>query len=269
MMEHLDDDTLALIAMAELEPAEHEREHLASCPTCSGSLAELRQTADLGRAARTVELLEPADVVWGNIHASLDLSPQVAAVPRMADFVTDADAQSGASERDADTSADTAAPAPVTSITDARSGRRNVGWWPIAAAAAVVGLVGGVAAGVWWQSTQEDSAAVVAEAELDPFPGWDATGAARVEERADGSRVVVVDLDTTADDTEFREVWLIKSDASGLVSIGLLDGTSGSFVVPQGLDLAEYPLVDVSAEPDNGDPAHSGDSIVRGELRSS
>jgi hypothetical protein len=259
MMEHLDDDTLALIAMAELEPAEHEREHLATCQACSESLAELRQTADLGRAARTVELLEPADAVWGNIHANLDLSPQLAAVPRMADFVAD----------DADADADADAPAPVTSIADVRSSRRRFGWWPIAAAAAVVGLVGGVAAGIWWQSARPDSAAVVAEAELDPFPGWDATGVARVEERADGSRVVVVDLDTSAEDAEFREVWLIKSDASGLVSIGLLDGTSGSFVIPADLDLAEYPLVDVSAEPDNGDPAHSGDSIVRGELRSS
>ncbi|WP_166877373.1 anti-sigma factor [Salinibacterium sp. ZJ450] len=250
-MEHLDDDTLALIAMAELEPADHEREHLAACPTCSETLAELRQTAVLGRAARTVELIEPADAVWANIHADLGLSPQVAAVPRAADFASK-----------------TSTLAPVTPITD-RPGRRAFAWWPIAAAAAVVGLIGGVGVGIWWQSGQQDTAAVVAEAQLDPFPGWDASGIARVEERPDGSRVVVVDLETPTDTTGLREVWLIKPDASGLVSIGFLDGASGSFVIPAGIDLTQYPLVDVSAEPDNGDPAHSGDSIVRGELRAS
>ena len=59
----------------------------------------------------------------------------------------------------------------------------------------------------------------------------------------------------------------IKADASGLISIGLLDGESGRFLIPDGVDLSQYPLVDVSAEPDDGDPQHSGDSILRGELR--
>ena len=64
-----------------------------------------------------------------------------------------------------------------------------------------------------------------------------------------------------------REVWLIKADASGLISIGFLDGDTGTFTIPDGVNLSEYPLVDVSAEPADGNPAHSGNSIVRGELR--
>ena len=87
-----------------------------------------------------------------------------------------------------------------------------------------------------------------------------------MEKAADGHREVVVDLTGATGSAPLREVWLIKADASGLVSIGLLDGATGRFSIPDGLDLAQYPLVDVSAEPDNGDPAHSGDSIVRGEL---
>ena len=51
------------------------------------------------------------------------------------------------------------------------------------------------------------------------------------------------------------------------MSLGLLEGASGRFVVPDGIDLDEFTLVDVSAEPVDGDPAHSGDSIVRGELQ--
>ena len=79
-------------------------------------------------------------------------------------------------------------------------------------------------------------------------------------------RSLVVDLDAEVPATDVREVWLIRSDASGLVSLGLLEGASGRFVVPDGIDLDEFTLVDVSAEPVDGDPAHSGDSIVRGEL---
>jgi hypothetical protein len=57
---------------------------------------------------------------------------------------------------------------------------------------------------------------------------------------------------------------LPEVDASGLLSLGLLEGTSGRFAVPAGIDLDQFTLVDVSAEPVDGDPSHSGDSIVRG-----
>ena len=69
-------------------------------------------------------------------------------------------------------------------------------------------------------------------------------------------------------DDRLREVWLISAEGTGLVSIGFLDGAEGRFDLPSGVDLAAYSLVDVSAEPDDGDATHSGDSIVRGELRS-
>ena len=61
-------------------------------------------------------------------------------------------------------------------------------------------------------------------------------------------------------------MWLLKPDVSGLVSLGMLDGTTGEFAVPAGLDLAEFPVVDVSDEPLDGEPAHSGVSVVRGAL---
>ena len=88
----------------------------------------------------------------------------------------------------------------------------------------------------------------------------------------DGTRQVVVDVDTDGEagppDAQLREVWLISTDGTALVSIGFLDGAEGRFDLPSGVDLATYSLVDVSAEPDDGVATHSGDSIVRGELRS-
>jgi len=133
----------------------------------------------------------------------------------------------------------------------------------------VAGLFGGLGGGIWWESLQQQQVAapVIAEARLDPFPGWNATGIATVEKAADGHREVVVDLTGVTSTAGLREVWLIKADASGLISIGLLDGDTGHFSIPDGVDLAQFPLVDVSVEPDDGNPAHSGDSIVRGELR--
>ena len=41
----------------------------------------------------------------------------------------------------------------------------------------------------------------------------------------------------------------------------------GEFFLPQGLLAAGYRIIDVSQEPADGDPSHSGVSVVRGALR--
>lgn len=61
------------------------------------------------------------------------------------------------------------------------------------------------------------------------------------------------------------ELWLIKPDLSDMFSLGLVD-SDGSYAIPAGVDLDEYSIVDVSVEPDDGDPLHSGRSILRGQL---
>jgi len=107
----------------------------------------------------------------------------------------------------------------------------------------------------------------VATTDLEALPGWTgARGVARLEEAPDGRRQVVVTLDAPAPAGTFREVWLLTPDVSGLVSLGVLEGSEGRFDVPAGLNLATYPVVDVSEEPMDGNPAHSGDSVVRGTL---
>jgi len=64
----------------------------------------------------------------------------------------------------------------------------------------------------------------------------------------------------------FREVWLIDRNVERLVSLGTMTGDRAEFTIPEGLDLDEYVIVDVSREHFDGDPTHSGDSIVRGQL---
>ena len=278
-MTHLDRDTLALVALAELDLSPAEREHLAACPGCTGELDALRRTVLIGRSAGSVDLVEPADAVWGRIHSALGLSDDVAAVPRLAAPHLDAGAgESGRTSHDAQGAGSQIDPGARTAARPAyvpyrRQRRHRRAWLPVAAAACAVGIVGGITAGVWWQSTRAPAPeTVIAQAQLDALPGWTASGSALVEEATDGRREVVVDLADDADDAGdaggggLREVWLLTADATGLVSVGLLDGATGRFSIPAGVDLAEFSVVDVSAEPADGNPAHSGDSIVRGTL---
>ena len=105
----------------------------------------------------------------------------------------------------------------------------------------------------------------MASAELAPLPAYSDTGSAVIDRLPDGRRELVVT--STGDDAQgYREVWLLAPDATSMVSLGTMEGTEAHFELPADLDLSRYPVVDVSDEPYDGDPAHSGDSILRGEL---
>jgi hypothetical protein len=60
-------------------------------------------------------------------------------------------------------------------------------------------------------------------------------------------------------------VWLIDRDVKKMVPVGILRGTNGQFVLPDGLDVGAYPVVDISVETP-GDPRHSGRSVLRGTI---
>ena len=140
---------------------------------------------------------------------------------------------------------------------------------PMVAAAASVALVAGIGAGIVWDrvTTQEPSDPIIAQAPLDALPDWpDASGQATIETAPDGTRQAVISVDAPPSADGYREVWLIAEDLSSLTSLGVLEGSQGRFDIPDDLDLAAFPLVDVSQEPLDGDPTHSGDSIVRGSL---
>lgn len=145
-------------------------------------------------------------------------------------------------------------------LVSARRPRRLV--LPLAAAAVLVVAAGVIAALLALQPQR------VAAADLSAFPGWPgASGTAVLQRLPDGRSVVEVRTTARAPGRD-REVWLMTAGARRLVSLGLLRGTTGTFAVPTGVDLTRFDVVDVSAEPRDGNPAHSGDSIVRGELRS-
>lgn len=154
-MTHLDPDLLALAAMNELDLPPGAREHLVECADCSNELTELRRTVAAARSAATVELLQPADAVWGRIHDDLGLSDAVAAPPRVEDATGDAGAAADTADTDEprapddpdepDGAADTAAS--VTPRTPRTT--RSQGTMAFAAYAGLICLVGGIAGEAW------------------------------------------------------------------------------------------------------------------------
>lgn len=252
-MPHLEPETLALAALG--EPLDDDaRRHLDTCAQCAAEYRSLARTVTVGRAAGPEDLVAPPERVWAAVAAELDLPAQVR--PGGPTVVTAAPVEvpSAAPEPD-----------PRDELAARRAARRPRAGW-LTAAAAVAGLVvGGL--GVSWWTGRTPAASVLETASLAALPDWpDASGTAVVEESSDGERTLVVSIAGAGTGEGYHEVWLIDTDVTKLVSLGVLHGDHGSFVLPDGLDLAEYPVVDVSEEPFDGNPAHSGDSIVRGIL---
>ena len=100
---------------------------------------------------------------------------------------------------------------------------------------------------------------------LDPLDDQGSTGRAEVRQD-DTGRVLTVDLDAPELDDAYYEVWLLQSDAQRMVQVGVVRQGATELPLPDGVDLGAYPLVDVSVEPLDGVPTHSGVSVARGEL---
>ena len=272
---HIDADDMQLLILGDHDASAAERAHLAACAACAGDYHALWQVVRLGRSTGSDRLLTPPAGVWAGIHTDLGLGVRVRTAPfsvpprlRPIPVARAATHRPDSSVVSLD-NLESAPPGPVTASTENPKvasvrplRRRRV---LVAAAAGVIGLVGGIAVGVASTTGGSLREQIVAEAALDALPGWTASGSARVEIAVDGHRSVVIDLQAAAA-TSLREVWLLNADASSLISIGFLDGSTGRFSIPASVDLARYPLVDVSAESADGDPAHSGHSIVRGRL---
>ena len=146
-------------------------------------------------------------------------------------------------------------------IVPLRSRRRVAPWIALAAAVGVV--LGGVVGASLMRSAPPE---IVASVALEPLADYSTTGTATVEV-VDGTEMLAVDVSGLPTTDGYFEVWLLAPDASSMIALGTLPaGESTVLPLPAGVSLADYPVVDISAEPYDGDPAHSTDSIVRGTL---
>ena len=195
-MQHCTPEQLALAALGEPLPAD-DAAHLEACAECRAEVASLRRGVELlavPEFAAPGAPVPPPPAVWASIAAATG----VAAAPRP--------------ERVAAEPAPVPEPtAPPTNVVPLRPRRPRP--WLLVAAAAVVGAAVGAGAVAVLQGNDDDGAAVAAAA-LDPLENADASGSARVVERADGTRVLEVDLRAPELDGAYYEVWLLEPDVS-------------------------------------------------------
>jgi len=247
-MLHLDDELIAAAAIGE-RLAEGYSAHLTECAECAGLL---RETEGLIARAQTVgrpqPLLVPPARVWAGIVAEIESDDAAVNAPHRGVEAPHVENEHGG------------ALATVTPI-------RRFALWRMAAAAAVGVVIGGVGVGVGlWASRGADDFTVVASAALTKLSNDAPAGTARVEDRSDGARMLVLDTDYPSVQSGDLEVWLIDPNIKGMVSLGFLTSAHGEFVIPQGYSTSAYPIVDISIEPRDGVATHSGDSITRGTL---
>lgn len=108
--------------------------------------------------------------------------------------------------------------------------------------------------------------APVAAATLQPLGGADVEPVTGRFVVADGSPRLDVDLSALPDTTDgFYEIWLLDPEDGRMVSLGPAR-PDGTYALPSGVAVDDYPTVDVSVEPHDGDPTHSGASILRGSV---
>ena len=232
-MSHCDEDALALLALGEVVDS-RDVAHAQECAECSARLEEYRAVVSIGRTVTPddVPSAPPAEV-WTAVSAEV------------------------ARNRDA---------SGVVRSLDSAPSRRRRGGYVLAAAAAVVGLIAGSAATATIINRPE-SVQVVASAALDPIGDAGVSGTAVIEQVSGATQLKVTVPDLPAAEDGYYEVWMATADTATMVAIGNLNpGETAVYTLPTGMDLAAFPVVDVSLEHFDGDPGHSVTSVVRGTL---
>ncbi len=248
-MSHLDLDQLAELVLAPDDSAVDVRRHVESCSECAVTLAAL---SDVRRLVGEDPLVPVPDRVRHEVLAEVGALAPAAVVD---DVVR-----------------------PMTrTATPPRAGRGGrVPVWAAGLAAAVA-LAAGLGLGLVIAAEPEAPEAqpqargqapvsVVAAADLTALDSEADRGVASAV-RSDNMLTLRVSARGLGGEDGFHEVWLINLDGNRMVALGVLaDGDTGEFQVPRGLLDAGYRIVDISVEPDDGDPTHSGESLARGEL---
>ena len=257
-MQHCTPETLALAALREpLSP--DDAAHLDGCAACRAEVTSLRRSVDalaVPEFAASVPPVAPPPAVWAGIAAATG----VRSAPRdelLADAAPSAPAV-------ADVPASSAEPTPPPGVVRELRPRRSRVLLAMAASLLVGTAIGAGAVAL----ANRDAAEELAAAELAPLDERDASGNAEVVATDDGEQLrVVLDAPDPGDDG-FYEVWLLEPAVERMVQVGVVRSGTTTLDLPDGIDLAEYPIVDVSVEPLDGDPTHSGVSVARGVLES-
>ncbi|NIZ90001.1 anti-sigma factor [Kineococcus rubinsiae] len=233
---HLTEEEAVLAALGEA-PSPAVGQHLPTCAACRAELDTWRRLVTTVRDGEDVPPVPLPPGTWEAVRREAGLAPTA---PRP----------------------DLSVVAPRRDAPRRRDGRARR-WLPVAAAL-VVGAGLGAGAVALRPDPVPAAAPAVASAELAPVAST-GRGSATVRD-VDGHRELDVSVQgVTAAPAGVLEVWLLDSDG-GLLAVGTMAGDQLNVPLPADVDLARFATVDVSREPLDGDPAHSSDSVLRGEL---
>jgi Anti-sigma-K factor rskA len=131
------------------------------------------------------------------------------------------------------------------------------------AAAIVLVVAGAVGLGLALRDTTTTE--VVASTTLDTLEGG-ASARAELIRSGDGDRLKVIaqNMEPAPPGTHY-ELWLVDPEVTDPRSLGPMEGST-EVVVPSTIDPDEFPVVDISLQPD-GSHEHSGHSLLRGTLQ--
>lgn len=243
-MRHLHEELLAGLALGEADPlSRRERAHLLICRHCAGRLADLRTIVATGREAKPYPLRETRRGLLAAIQAELGNDEAAQAT-----YVLPAAMEA--------TPVDLTARRRASGLALRHPAR-------LAAAAALVAVtVGGT---IWYESASDE--VVVASATLQALPSKSGEGTARLV-RKHGIPELSVAVTAQPPANAFAELWLINTDNHRMISLGIVPpGGRATYAVPAAAGALEgYTIVDISAEPLDGNAAHSKNSILRGTL---
>ena len=97
-------------------------------------------------------------------------------------------------------------------------------------------------------------------------PWSEVTGEAELATDRSGRRLLEVTLHADLPAGGVRQAWLVhRHDPGQRQTLGVLDGRHGLWTVEHAIDLAQYPILEISQQ-SIGSTEHSGQTIVRGEL---
>ncbi|GGH91113.1 anti-sigma factor [Arthrobacter liuii] len=269
-MEHLDAELLSLMALGETAGTDADADHLANCQECAETLRGLQLVRDIATLEPAgIKLEQPGPQTWAAIHQALGLSPALAPDPLTRPESPGIRLAAVETPPQPGNEPDAAPPFLRPATRDRR--RPRPGLWLAAAAGILLGTAAGwTAAGITGQPgtpVPGPTSIVLAQTPLTPLPAHTGSGEAQVRQLPDGTRQLTIRL--SADKTTgYQQVWVGTSDLTGMVSLGVLADGTGTFTIPAGIDLAQYPIVDISDQAYNGNPAHSDDSVARGRLNS-
>ncbi|MCH8564680.1 anti-sigma factor [Nesterenkonia sp. LB17] len=235
-----------------------QREHLGLCGPCHAAFEATERAMEALRDPAALH--EPPAGLWDRIAAEIAATPEHAS-DRGASMASVTELRPRTSDRNS------------RRQSQREPSRRSRAWIPLAAAAAGALLGGAAVAAVLGQGDAAEVElpvavpTVVGDATLEPVAAEDFTGRAEMVETEAGALELTVEISAAPDpEAGYFEVWLRDEDGTQLISLGSATAGSTTFTVPAGIDLSQYPVVDVSHEHFDGDPGHSGITLGAGPM---